>query len=120
MSVAPSGPIRFQRPAFPSAAAIEGYFSLARERRWFSNNGPCLHLLAERLSERTGASCLPVASGTLGLMVAAAAMRLRDGGDENAAEARGAAGPAPSNYQTPCSNRVFFLFSGEFFSCLST
>src|SRR5438309_2331932 len=82
MSVAPSGPIRFQRPAFPSAAAIEGYFSLARERRWFSNNGPCLHLLAERLSERTGASCLPVASGTLGLMVAAAAMRLRDGGDE--------------------------------------
>jgi dTDP-4-amino-4,6-dideoxygalactose transaminase len=66
--------IRFQRPQLPPGAAIEEYLDLAREARWFSNGGPCSKLLAERLGERVGAFCTPVASGTLGLMVALAGL----------------------------------------------
>lgn len=62
--------IRFQRPQLPPTAAIDGYLVLAREKRWFSNSGPCYRLLQERLAERVGAYCTPVASGTLGLMAA--------------------------------------------------
>lgn len=69
--------IRFQRPELPPSAAIDGYLDLSREARWFSNSGPCSRLLAARLGERVGAFCTPVASGTLGLMVALAAL-LRD------------------------------------------
>jgi dTDP-4-amino-4,6-dideoxygalactose transaminase len=65
--------IRFQRPELPATAAIDRYLELAREERWFSNGGPCWRLLRDRLSERVGAYCTPVASGTLGLMVALAA-----------------------------------------------
>lgn len=66
--------IRFQRPQLPATAAIDGYLDLAREARWFSNSGPCSRLLAERMADRVGAYCTPVASGTLGLMVALAAL----------------------------------------------
>ncbi len=66
--------IRFQRPTLPPGEAIEGYLDLARDARWFSNGGPCAKLLAERLGERSGAFCTPVASGTLGLMVALAGL----------------------------------------------
>jgi dTDP-4-amino-4,6-dideoxygalactose transaminase len=66
--------IRFQRPQLPPSAAIDAYLDLAREARWFSNGGPCSRLLSERLGERAGAFCTPVASGTLGLMVALAGL----------------------------------------------
>jgi dTDP-4-amino-4,6-dideoxygalactose transaminase len=66
--------IRFQRPSLPSAAPIERYFDLSREGRWFSNGGPCWRLLRDRLADRVGAYCVPVASGTLGLMAAIAAI----------------------------------------------
>ena len=66
--------IRFQRPQLPPTEAIDRYLDLAREERWFSNGGPCLRLLRERLSDRVGAYCTPVASGMLGLMVALAAV----------------------------------------------
>jgi dTDP-4-amino-4,6-dideoxygalactose transaminase len=62
--------LRFQRPSLPSTDQIDRYFDLSREQRWFSNGGPCWHLLRERLSDRVGAYCVPVASGTLGLTVA--------------------------------------------------
>jgi dTDP-4-amino-4,6-dideoxygalactose transaminase len=65
--------LRFQRPSLPSAEAIERYLRLARAERWFSNGGPCWRLLRDRLSERVGAYCVPVASGTVGLMAAIAA-----------------------------------------------
>lgn len=61
--------IRFQQPQLPPTSAIDRYLDLAREDRWFSNGGPCQRLLSERLADRTGAYCTPVASGTLGLMV---------------------------------------------------
>jgi dTDP-4-amino-4,6-dideoxygalactose transaminase len=66
--------INFQRPKMPSSAAIDSYFDLARDAHWFSNGGPCSKLLAERLEERVGAFCTPVASGTLGLMAALAGL----------------------------------------------
>jgi dTDP-4-amino-4,6-dideoxygalactose transaminase len=67
--------VPFQRPAFPPAAAIEQYFERSRGRHWYSNTGPCLELLTERLAARVDATCLPVASGTLGLLVAVASLR---------------------------------------------
>jgi dTDP-4-amino-4,6-dideoxygalactose transaminase len=66
--------IRFQRPSLPSAARIDRYLELSREERWFSNGGPCWRLLRERLADRVGAYCVPVASGTLGLMATIAAV----------------------------------------------
>jgi dTDP-4-amino-4,6-dideoxygalactose transaminase len=71
--------LRFQRPSLPSTEKIDPYLDLSREERWFSNGGPCWRLLQERLSERVGAYCVPVASGTLGL-VAALAATLEPGG----------------------------------------
>jgi dTDP-4-amino-4,6-dideoxygalactose transaminase len=66
--------IRFQRPQLPPTAAIDRYLDRSRGQRWFSNRGPCAELLSERLGDRVGAFCTPVASGTLGLMAAVAAM----------------------------------------------
>ena len=72
-----SGPIRFQAPTFPASDAIERYFRLAREARWFTNFGPCDELLRSRLAEATGRPCVLVANATLGLIVAIAALRRR-------------------------------------------
>lgn len=66
--------LRFQRPSLPPTDRIDRYLELSREARWFSNGGPCSRLLQERLSERIGAYCVPVASGTLGLVAALAAV----------------------------------------------
>ncbi len=71
-------PLRFQRPTLPDSPEVERYFELSREERWFSNGGPCWRLLRDRLADRVGAYCLPVASGTAGLMAAVAAL-LEDG-----------------------------------------
>ena len=64
--------VQFQRPDLPPAAEIERYFTLSREAGWFSNDGPCLRLLTDRIGERLGGGveCIPVANATLGLMVA--------------------------------------------------
>lgn len=70
-------PLRFQRPQLPRTTEIDGYLALARTERWFSNGGPCWRLLRARLAERAGASCVPVSSGTTGLMAAIAALRER-------------------------------------------
>ena len=66
--------IRFERPLLPSAAATERYLAAAREARWFSNAGPCWHLLRERLSAAVGCECVSVVNATLGLIVALAAV----------------------------------------------
>ena len=66
--------IPFQRPSLPSTPEIDRYLDLSREERWFSNGGPCWRLLRDRLSDRAGAYCVPVASGTLGLMAAIASV----------------------------------------------
>lgn len=71
--------IPFQRPTLPPTEEIDHYLELAREERWFSNGGPCWRLLRDRLSERVGAYCVPVASGTLGLMAALAAVLEKSG-----------------------------------------
>jgi dTDP-4-amino-4,6-dideoxygalactose transaminase len=65
-------PIRFQRPQLPAEVDIERYFARARDVRWFSNEGPCHHLLAERLGRFLGGGVHVVltANATVGLMVA--------------------------------------------------
>jgi dTDP-4-amino-4,6-dideoxygalactose transaminase len=65
-------PIRFQRPQLPAGDDIERYFAAARERRWFSNRGPCHRLLTDRLTEFLDADLHVVlmANATLGLMLA--------------------------------------------------
>jgi dTDP-4-amino-4,6-dideoxygalactose transaminase len=64
----------FQRPSLPCTSQIDRYLDLSREEHWFSNEGPCWRLLRDRLADRAGAYCVPVASGTLGLMVAIASV----------------------------------------------
>jgi dTDP-4-amino-4,6-dideoxygalactose transaminase len=71
---APDDRLRFQRPWLPEADSIERYLARSRDARWFSNGGPCWHLLSERLAHRTGAHCIPVASGTAGLLATVAAL----------------------------------------------
>jgi dTDP-4-amino-4,6-dideoxygalactose transaminase len=70
----PGTVIPFQRPSLPGASQIDRYLDLSREARWFSNGGPCWRLLRDRLADRVGAYCVPVASGTSGLMAASAAL----------------------------------------------
>jgi dTDP-4-amino-4,6-dideoxygalactose transaminase len=79
-------PLRFQRPSLPDTGAIERHLAHSRRARWLSNGGPCWRRLRDALAERTGACCVPVASGTAGLMAAIAAVRsaapARDGARE--------------------------------------
>jgi dTDP-4-amino-4,6-dideoxygalactose transaminase len=75
--------IRFQRPELPDADAIERYFAASRERRWFSNGGPCHELLVERLGATVGGGshCVPLSSGTLALMCGLRALAGEPAGD---------------------------------------
>lgn len=82
--------LRFQRPSLPSTAAIDRYLNLSREKRWFSNGGPCWRLLRERLGDRAGAYCVPVANATLGLIAALVAI------DPNGKPPQGAKALMPS------------------------
>jgi dTDP-4-amino-4,6-dideoxygalactose transaminase len=68
--------IRFLRPELPPLDEVARYFAMAESERWFSNGGPCHELLRERIQRRLGRniSCVPVASGTLGLMIAIRAL----------------------------------------------
>jgi dTDP-4-amino-4,6-dideoxygalactose transaminase len=62
--------IRFQRPELPPVEQIAQYFADAEKIRWFSNRGPCHDQLVDRLEAFLGGVfCVPVANGTLGLMV---------------------------------------------------
>src|SRR5579875_1265523 len=76
----PDAALRFQRPRYPDARAIERYFSMAREASWYSNDGPCLKLFRERLDARAGAHSAPLANATLALLLGVTALR-RGGGD---------------------------------------
>ena len=68
-------PIAFQRPSLPGLDAIESYYSASETARWYSNGGPCTTLLAERIGGMLACDVVPVANGTLGLMVALAGLR---------------------------------------------
>ncbi len=77
-------PVRFQRPAMPAAADIERFFEVARERRWFSNFGPCHAALTGSIEERFGpdAQVTLVSSGTAGLLVALHTLAVARSGDQ--------------------------------------
>jgi dTDP-4-amino-4,6-dideoxygalactose transaminase len=71
---APNEPLRFQRPVLPATERIDAYLTRSRELGWFSNGGPCLRLLTERIEARVGTEFVPVASGTTGLLAAVCAV----------------------------------------------
>lgn len=74
--------VAFQTPQLPPVAEVHRHFAASEAAGWFSNNGPCARLLAERLSARLGGlHCVPVANGTLALMVALRAGGARAGGE---------------------------------------
>jgi dTDP-4-amino-4,6-dideoxygalactose transaminase len=73
-TISESGPLRFQRPSLPDAAVIERHLRRSRDAHWLSNGGPCWQLLRDALAQRVGAHCVPVASGTAGLVAAVAAV----------------------------------------------
>lgn len=64
--------VRFQAPLLPPLADVAAYYRLAEERRWYSNDGPCLQLLEQRLAAYVGegARCLGVTNATVGLLLA--------------------------------------------------
>lgn len=61
--------IRFQAPALPPVPEVAAYFTAAESARWFSNQGPCLKLLTERLEAYLGSGlhCVPLANATSAL-----------------------------------------------------
>jgi dTDP-4-amino-4,6-dideoxygalactose transaminase len=63
--------VRFLKPQLPPSEAIERYFRRSREDRWFSNDGPCLRLFAERAEGLLGRGLriVPTASGTAALLL---------------------------------------------------
>jgi dTDP-4-amino-4,6-dideoxygalactose transaminase len=65
---------------FPAASEIERYLDASRRARWFSNFGPCYTMLADRLASYAGKGldCVPVASGTDGLVAALQATALQN------------------------------------------
>lgn len=64
--------MRFQSPQLPDLDAVQVYYGLAQQERWFSNDGPCLQLLEARLAELigAGAKCLGTSNATAALVVA--------------------------------------------------
>lgn len=72
----PATRLRYQRPQHPPLSEVARYFEMSEAAHWYSNGGPCHELLVDRLEAKlgNGARVLPVANGTLGLMVALAAV----------------------------------------------
>ena len=72
----PATRLRYQRPQHPPLSEVARYFEMSEAAHWYSNGGPCHELLVRRLETRlgNGAHVLPVGNGTLGLMVALAAV----------------------------------------------
>ena len=63
--------VPFLRPQLPPLEAVQRYYRLAEDARFYSNGGPCERLLRERLSAHLdGATCIPVNNATSGIMVA--------------------------------------------------
>jgi len=63
--------IRHERPELPPLEDVARYYALAEEARVYAGGGPCRRRLAGQLAARLGiAGSVPVANGTLGLMVA--------------------------------------------------
>lgn len=70
-----AGSIRFQEPSVPGLDKVARYFARSEEAAWFSNNGPCVQLLEQRLGEHLASSVVTVASGTSAISVALATLR---------------------------------------------
>ena len=63
--------VPFLRPQLPPLDAVQRYYRLAEDARFYSNGGPCERLLRERLSAHLdGATCIPVNNATNGIMAA--------------------------------------------------
>ena len=63
--------VPYQRPWLPPGDRILEYYRLAEEARFYSNGGPCVQLLEQRLSERLGGvHCVVLANCTLAIALA--------------------------------------------------
>ncbi|HEX5925827.1 MAG TPA: DegT/DnrJ/EryC1/StrS family aminotransferase [Baekduia sp.] len=73
--------IRFQAPALPPVPEVAAYFAAAEQAHWFSNQGPCVELLVERLEAYIGRGlrCAPLANATSALALALRALTRADG-----------------------------------------
>lgn len=66
------------KPGLPDLAKVQKYLDGIYERRWFTNNGPLVQLLTERLEEYLGIeNLLLVANGTLALQIAYRALGVK-------------------------------------------
>jgi dTDP-4-amino-4,6-dideoxygalactose transaminase len=64
--------VRFQTPSLPEQPLIDRYFQQSRDVGWFSNFGPCVRALEERLSADLldGMPVVSASNATVALMVA--------------------------------------------------
>lgn len=66
------------KPGLPNLGKVQKYLDGIYERRWFTNNGPLVQLLTERLEEYLGIeNLLLVANGTLALQIAYRALGVK-------------------------------------------
>jgi len=71
-------PLHVGRPNVPDRARLMARLGDALDRRWLTNDGPCVRELERRVAERLQVEhVVAVANGTLGLALAAAALGLR-------------------------------------------
>lgn len=68
----------FYRPAALNTTRLVGYIEEINERRWYTNNGPLVRQLTEKLEEYLGVkNLLLVSSGTVALQVAYKALQCK-------------------------------------------
>jgi dTDP-4-amino-4,6-dideoxygalactose transaminase len=65
--------VPFQRPLLPPLGDALKYYEVSERERWYSNSGPCVALLTQRLEDCAGRRVTPTANGTLALIAAIAA-----------------------------------------------
>jgi dTDP-4-amino-4,6-dideoxygalactose transaminase len=62
--------VPLQRPTLPTLDQMRPYYEMSERARWFSNGGPCVSLLQDRIRAAVGAEPVVVANCTLGLIIA--------------------------------------------------
>jgi dTDP-4-amino-4,6-dideoxygalactose transaminase len=71
VQIGPGEALDHFRPELPSLSEAARYYALSEDARVYGDGGPCVERLSARLGDYVGAgACVPVASGTLGLVVA--------------------------------------------------
>ena len=62
--------VPLQRPDLPRLVDVQRYYERSEQARWYSNGGPCVSLLEDRITTALEAEAFAVANCTVGLVLA--------------------------------------------------